>query len=67
MVKIKLVTMNGTFDSVDVTVTDPIVIANIALVSRTSTTYEPVATNGRSWIVVTCGNGSELSANGSVY
>ena len=59
--------MNGTFDSVGVTVTDPIVIANIALVLRTSTAYGPVATNGRSWIVGTCGSKSELSANGSVY
>ncbi|CAF3761092.1 unnamed protein product, partial [Rotaria sordida] len=53
--------------SIDVTVTDPIVVANIALVLRTSTTYGLVTTNGRSWIVGTYGSGSELSANGSVY
>lgn len=60
-----LLTMNGTFDPVGITVTDPTVIANITLALRTSTAYGPVTSNGRSWEVGTCG-GPELSASGSI-
>ncbi|CAF1558011.1 unnamed protein product, partial [Rotaria magnacalcarata] len=58
--------MNGTYDSVGVTITDPTVIAAIAVALRTAAAYGPVTTNGRSWQVGACGSGSELSAAGSI-
>ena len=58
--------IRGSADAVGVAVTDPTVIAGIALALRTSGTYGPVTSNGRSWAVGACGGGSELSANGAV-
>jgi len=60
-----LLTMNGTFDPVGITVTDPTVIASIASALTTSTPYGPVTSNGNSWMVGSCG-GNELSASGSI-
>lgn len=60
-----LLTMYGTFDPTGVTVTDPTIIANIAAALRTSTSYGPVTTNSRSWVVGACGGGYELSASGT--
>ncbi|CAF4590768.1 unnamed protein product [Rotaria socialis] len=61
-----LLQMNGTYDSVGVTITDSTVIAAIAVALRTAAAYGPVTTNGRSWQVGACGTGSELSAAGSI-
>jgi hypothetical protein len=61
-----LLTMSGSIDPIGVTVTDPTVIAAIALALRTSGSYGPVTSNSRSWAVGGCGGGSELSASGSV-
>ncbi|CAF2098007.1 unnamed protein product [Rotaria magnacalcarata] len=58
--------MNGTYDSVGVTITNATVIAAIAVALRTAVAYGPVTTNGRSWAVGACGGGSELSAAGSI-
>ncbi|CAM2708092.1 unnamed protein product [Rotaria socialis] len=61
-----LLQMNGTYDSVGVTITDSTVIAAIAVALRTAAAYGPVTTNGRSWQVGACGTGSELSAASSI-
>lgn len=57
--------MRGSQDSIGVTVTDPSVIAGIALALRTSTAYGPVTSNGRSWAVASCSSVLSLSASGS--
>jgi hypothetical protein len=61
-----LLTMRGTFDPIGVTITDPSTIANIALALRTSTSFGPVTSNYRSWVVGPCENGPELSASGTI-
>ena len=58
--------MSGTFDPVGVTTNDPVVVSAIALALLTSTAYGPVFSNGYSWMVGSCGPGSELSAGGSI-
>ena len=58
--------IRGSVDPVGVAVTDPTVIAGIALALRTSGVYGPVTSNGRSWAVGLCGSGRELSASGAV-
>ena len=57
--------MSGTYDPVGITLTDPTIIANIALALRTTITYGPVTSNSRSWIVGSCGTPYGLSAQGS--
>jgi len=61
-----LLTVSGSLDPVGVTVTDPVVIAAIAMALRTGGSYGPVTSNGRSWAVGACGSGSELSVIGTV-
>ena len=58
--------IRGSVDTVGVAVTDPTVIAGIALALRTSGTYGPVTSNGRSWAVGACGGGREITATGSI-
>ena len=60
-----LLVVRGSVDPVGVTVTDPVVIGNIALALRTSISYGPVDSNGRSWAVGVCGSGYELTVTGS--
>ena len=59
-------TISGSLDPTGVTLTDPAIIAGIALALRTSTAYGPGVANGRSWMVGVCGGGYELSAGGSI-
>ena len=59
-------TINGTYDSIGITLTNSSVVASIASALRTSTSYGPVTSNSRSWTVGTCGSSSELSASGSI-
>jgi hypothetical protein len=61
-----LLIARGSVDPVGVTVTDPVVIGNIALALRTSTAYGPVNSNARSWGVGLCGGGYELTVTGFV-
>ena len=61
-----LLTLRGSSDPVGVTVTDPVIIGNIALALSTSVAYGPVTTNSRLWAVGSCGGGYELSASGAV-
>ena len=57
-------TMRGTLNPVGVSVTDPTVIANIALALTTNGTYGPVTSNSRLWHVRPCLGGIDLSADG---
>ena len=58
-------TLLSSNDPTGVTLTDPTIIGNIAAALRTSTTYGPVTSNGRSWVVGGCGGGHALSASGT--
>lgn len=58
--------MRGSLDPVGVTLTDPVVIGNIASALKNSMAYGPVTSNSRSWAVGACGSGYELSATGAV-
>ncbi|CAF1024500.1 unnamed protein product [Adineta steineri] len=60
-----LLRMYGTFDPVGISTNNSTIIENIALALRTSTAYGPVTSNSHSWVVGLCGDGYELSANGS--
>ena len=58
--------IRGSVDTVGVAVSDSTVIAGIALALRTSGTYGPVTSNGRSWAVGGCGGGREITATGAI-
>jgi hypothetical protein len=58
-----LLKIQGTYDTVGLSINDSTVIGNIALALRTSGSYGPVSSNGVSWVVDTCGSGMELTTN----
>ncbi|CAF1040212.1 unnamed protein product [Adineta steineri] len=62
----RLLKINGSLDSVGVSVFDPTVISKIALALRTSSVYGPVTSNRRSWAVNTSAHSKayKLSASG---
>ena len=58
--------MSGTFDPTGITLTNSTIATDIAVALRTSGSYGPVTSNGRTWMVGACGGGSELSASGQI-
>ena len=58
-------TMSGSNNLVGITLTDPVIVATIALALRTNTAYGPVISGGYSWSVGSCGSGFELTATGT--
>lgn len=62
----KMLIFNGTYDTVGLTVTDPVTISGIASALRLSGSYSSGLINGRVWMVGPCGGGPELSASNSI-
>ena len=59
-------TISGSNDPIGITLTNPTYVAQIANALRTNTGYGPVSSNGYSWEVGFCGNGTELTAGGTI-
>lgn len=60
----KYLTINGTYDSIGLTITNSTVITNIANALRLNTYYMSTSTNGRVWIATMCSSTQELSSYG---
>ncbi|CAF4338764.1 unnamed protein product, partial [Rotaria sp. Silwood2] len=61
-----LLIIQGTYDTVGLTLNDSTIISNIAEALRTSSSYGPITSNGVSWAVGICVSGVELSAHVSI-